>query len=146
MPDDATISNGQSPFDPDATLASVGPQPATVAAKVPSTIGSYRIIRLLGEAHRRCCFGSASHHLKQQRGGPEALKLRRDLEHGTPTISAAIECRAIEVGGWFTILEVKRQIRAQQQSPYRRGEYCLSSLLRANRSAFLLWHGFIRGS
>jgi tetratricopeptide (TPR) repeat protein/predicted Ser/Thr protein kinase len=27
----------------------VGPQPATVAAKVPSTIGSYRIIRLLGE-------------------------------------------------------------------------------------------------
>jgi tetratricopeptide (TPR) repeat protein/predicted Ser/Thr protein kinase len=49
MPDDATISNGQSPLDPDATLASVGPQPATVAAKVPSTIGSYRIIRLLGE-------------------------------------------------------------------------------------------------
>jgi len=49
MPDDATISNGQSPLDPDATLASLGPQPATVAAKVPSTIGSYRIIRLLGE-------------------------------------------------------------------------------------------------
>jgi tetratricopeptide (TPR) repeat protein/predicted Ser/Thr protein kinase len=49
MPDDATISNGQSPLDPEATLASVGPQPATVAAKVPSTIGSYRIIRLLGE-------------------------------------------------------------------------------------------------
>ncbi len=34
MPDDATISNGQSPLDPDATLASVGPQAATVAAKV----------------------------------------------------------------------------------------------------------------
>jgi eukaryotic-like serine/threonine-protein kinase len=49
MPDDATISNGQTPLDPDATLASVGPQPATVGAKVPSTIGSYRIIRLLGE-------------------------------------------------------------------------------------------------
>jgi tetratricopeptide (TPR) repeat protein len=49
MLDDATISNGQSPLDPEATLASVGPQPATVATRVPSTIGSYRIIRLLGE-------------------------------------------------------------------------------------------------
>ena len=45
MPDDATISNGQSPLDPDATLASVGPQAATVAAKVPSTIGRLKFVR-----------------------------------------------------------------------------------------------------
>src|ERR1035438_10077310 len=49
VPDDATISNAQ-PLDPDATLASAGPQPAAIAApRVPSTIGHYRIIRLLGE-------------------------------------------------------------------------------------------------
>ncbi len=49
VPDDATISNAQ-PLDPDATLASLGPQTAPAnAARLPSTIGHYRIIRLLGE-------------------------------------------------------------------------------------------------
>jgi len=49
VPDDATISNAQ-PVDPDATLASAGPQPAAIVApRLPSTIGHYRIIRLLGE-------------------------------------------------------------------------------------------------
>ncbi|MGA7929094.1 MAG: protein kinase, partial [Candidatus Sulfotelmatobacter sp.] len=44
-----TISNAQ-PLDPDATLASAGPQPGAIAApRLPSTIGTYRIIRLLGE-------------------------------------------------------------------------------------------------
>jgi len=49
VPDDATISDAQ-PVDPEATLASAGPQPAAIAApRLPSTIGRYRIIRLLGE-------------------------------------------------------------------------------------------------
>ncbi|MGA7931553.1 MAG: serine/threonine-protein kinase [Candidatus Sulfotelmatobacter sp.] len=48
MPDDATISNRQRPLDP--AIASPGPQPASIAAgRLPSTIGHYRIIRLLGE-------------------------------------------------------------------------------------------------
>jgi eukaryotic-like serine/threonine-protein kinase len=47
---DAPTTNVPSPLDPDATLGSVGPQPASVAAaRLPSTIGRYRIIRLLGE-------------------------------------------------------------------------------------------------
>jgi tetratricopeptide (TPR) repeat protein/predicted Ser/Thr protein kinase len=49
VPDDATIPNAQ-PLDPDATLASAGPQLAAIAApRLPSSIGHYRIIRLLGE-------------------------------------------------------------------------------------------------
>ena len=50
MPDDAPTTNAQSPLDPAATLASAGPQPAPIAPpRLPSTIGRYRIIRLLGE-------------------------------------------------------------------------------------------------
>lgn len=50
MPDDAPTANTQSPLAPDATLASAGPQPAPVAVpRLPSTIGHYRVIRLLGE-------------------------------------------------------------------------------------------------
>ena len=37
------------PSDPDATLASLGPQPATTAPNLPTSIGRYRIVRLLGE-------------------------------------------------------------------------------------------------
>ena len=49
MPDDANISNAE-PLDPDATLASAGPQPVAIAAsRLPSSIARYRILRLLGE-------------------------------------------------------------------------------------------------
>ena len=49
MPEGARTSNASQP-DPDATLNSAGPQPAPIAARrLPSTIGRYRIIRLLGE-------------------------------------------------------------------------------------------------
>jgi len=49
VPDDANISNAE-PLDPDATLASAGPQPVAIAAsRLPSSIARYRILRLLGE-------------------------------------------------------------------------------------------------
>ncbi len=49
MPDDPTALNASHPSDPDATIASLGPQPAPVARHLPASIGGYRIIRLLGE-------------------------------------------------------------------------------------------------
>jgi len=49
VPEGARTSNASQP-DPDATLNSAGPQPAPIAARrLRSTIGRYRIIRLLGE-------------------------------------------------------------------------------------------------
>ncbi|MGA7929456.1 MAG: serine/threonine-protein kinase [Candidatus Sulfotelmatobacter sp.] len=112
MPDDATISNGQSPLDPDATLASVGPQPATVAAKVPSTIGSYRIIRLLGEGGMGAVY-EAEQDQPRRRVALKVIKsawadrelLRRfDLESQTlgrlhhPGIAQIYEAGAAETG------------------------------------------------
>ncbi len=49
MPDDPIALSASRPSDPEATIASLGPQLATAARDLPASIGSYRIIRLLGE-------------------------------------------------------------------------------------------------
>jgi eukaryotic-like serine/threonine-protein kinase len=98
MPDDVSTTNGPNvPQDPDATLASPDlppdsiPAPNLPASKMPSVIGRYRILRLLGEGGMGAVYEAEQDQprrrvalkvIKAAWVGPEALR-RFELESQT---------------------------------------------------------------